>query len=211
MSLYIFLLYHIYRLCFTCIDFYDLSAWGGCWFDVYIRRFIYECLNVCPFDYTAVAGSGKVGPVNQVNHTSLVAVVTPTDRPKSVRGLFNRTFLWRCLCCHCPFDISVGVGAFVIGLSQISSFLSKYVQCGQSGTYNVDKYVQRGQMYNVDKDVQCGQGCTMWTSMYNVDKYVQRRQVCTTWTNVQRRQVCTTWTNVQRNNLILNVTAFLIG
>ena len=31
-----------------------------------------------------VAGSGKVGPVNQVNHTSWVAVVTLTDRPKSV-------------------------------------------------------------------------------------------------------------------------------
>ena len=86
MSLYIFLLYIIYHLCFTCIDFYDLSAWGGCWFDVYIRRFIYKFLNVCPFDYTAVAGSGKVGPVNQVNHTSWVAVVTPTDRPKSVRN-----------------------------------------------------------------------------------------------------------------------------
>ena len=41
---------------------------------------------MCPFDYTAVAGSGKVGPVNQVNHTSCVAVVTPTDRPKSVRN-----------------------------------------------------------------------------------------------------------------------------
>ena len=26
----------------------------------------------------------------------------------------------------CPFDISVGVGAFVIGLGQISSFLSCY-------------------------------------------------------------------------------------
>ena len=26
----------------------------------------------------------------------------------------------------CPFDISVGVGAFVIGLGQISSFLSIY-------------------------------------------------------------------------------------
>ena len=42
-----------------------------------------------------------MGPVNQVNHISLVAVVTLTDRPKSVR---NRcvigTFLWRCLCCH---------------------------------------------------------------------------------------------------------------
>ena len=41
MSLYIFLPYHIYYLCFTCIDFYDLSAWDGCWFVVYIRRFIY--------------------------------------------------------------------------------------------------------------------------------------------------------------------------
>ena len=37
-------------------------------------------------DYTAVAVSGKVGPVNLVNHTSWVAVVTPTDRPKSVRN-----------------------------------------------------------------------------------------------------------------------------
>ena len=41
---------------------------------------------MCPFDYTAVVGSGKVGPVNQVKHTSWVAVVTPTDRPKSVRN-----------------------------------------------------------------------------------------------------------------------------
>ena len=47
-----------------CIDFYDLSTWGGCLFVFYIRRFIYKFLKVCPFDYTAVAGSGKVGPVN---------------------------------------------------------------------------------------------------------------------------------------------------
>ena len=39
-----------------------------------------------PLDYTTIAGSVKVGPVNQVNHTSMVAVVTPTDRPKSVRN-----------------------------------------------------------------------------------------------------------------------------
>ena len=39
---------------------------------------------MCPFDYTAVSGSEKVGPVNQVNHTSWVAIVAPTDRPKSV-------------------------------------------------------------------------------------------------------------------------------
>ena len=57
------------------------------------KEVIYKFLNVCPFDYTAVAGCGTVGPVNQVNHTSWVAVVTPTDRPKLVRNtLFNRTF-----------------------------------------------------------------------------------------------------------------------
>ena len=31
-------------------------------------------------------GECEGGPVNQVNHTSWVAVVTPTDRPKSVRN-----------------------------------------------------------------------------------------------------------------------------
>ena len=25
--------------CTLCVYFYDLSAWGGCWFVVYIRRF----------------------------------------------------------------------------------------------------------------------------------------------------------------------------
>ena len=53
---------------------------------------IYKFINVCPFDYTAVAESGKVGSVNQVNHTRWVAIVTPTDRPKSVR---NRSIIWQ--------------------------------------------------------------------------------------------------------------------
>ena len=80
---------------------------------------------MCPFDYTVVAGSGKVGPVNQVNHTSWVAVVTPTDRPKSVRNRCLIELFCGVVCVvTAPFDISVGVGAFVIGLSQISSFLS---------------------------------------------------------------------------------------
>ena len=61
--------------------------WAVSWFVVYIRRFIYKFLNVCPSDYKAVAGIAKLGPVKQVNHTSRVAVVTPTDRPKSVRNL----------------------------------------------------------------------------------------------------------------------------
>ena len=80
---------------------------------------------MCPFDYTAVAGSGKVVPVHQVNNTSWVTVVTPNDRSKSVRNccvieLFVALFVLSL----CLYTISVGVGAFVIGLSQISSFFS---------------------------------------------------------------------------------------
>ena len=55
---------------------------------------------MCPFDYTAVSGSGNVRPVNQVNHTSWVAVVTPTDRPKSVRNRCVIEFFFALLCCH---------------------------------------------------------------------------------------------------------------
>ena len=86
-----------------------------------------QILDVCPSDYTAVAGSGKVGPVNQVNHTSWVAVVTSTDRPKSVRNrCVIKLFVALFVLSLCPFGISVGVGAFVIRLSQISSFFSFY-------------------------------------------------------------------------------------
>ena len=58
-------------------------------------------------------------------NTSLVALVTPTDRPKSVRNRCLIELFYDVVCVvTCPFDISVGVGAFVIGLGQISSFLS---------------------------------------------------------------------------------------
>ena len=127
MSLYICLLYNIYHLCFTSIDFYDLSARGGGWFDVYIRRFINKFLNVCPSDYAVVVGSGKVGPVNQVHHTSWMAVVTPTDRPKSVR---NHCVTEHFCCVVCvvtlPFCHFCWCRGFVIGLSQISSFFSLF-------------------------------------------------------------------------------------
>ena len=51
-------------------------------FNVTVKKY----LHVPALDYIAVAVSGKVGPVKPVNHTSWVAVVTPTDRPKSVRN-----------------------------------------------------------------------------------------------------------------------------
>ena len=65
-----------------------------------------------------------------------VAVVTPTDRNKSVRNrCVIELFVALFVLLLCPFDISVGVGAFVIGLSQISYFFS-------SGT-NIDVTQQK--------------------------------------------------------------------
>ena len=86
---------------------------------------VFKCWDQSLLNLSFFRTFGKVGPVNQVNHTSWVAVVTPTDRPKSVRNrcLFE-LFVALFVLSLCPFDISVGVGAFVIGLSQISSFLS---------------------------------------------------------------------------------------
>ena len=48
-------------LLYVCVPhFYDLSAFVCCWSSVSIKRIIYKLLNVCPFDYTAVAVSGEV-------------------------------------------------------------------------------------------------------------------------------------------------------
>ena len=64
---------------------------------------VYLQINYCvSFWLHGCCGEWEGGPVNQVNHTSWVAVVTPTDRPKSVR---NRCLieLFCCLCkgfCH---------------------------------------------------------------------------------------------------------------
>ena len=65
-------------------------------------------------------------PLNWFNTlVSGVTAVTPTDRPKSVRNrcvieVFGGVFMLL------PgfLDFSVGVGTFVIGLSQISTFFS---------------------------------------------------------------------------------------
>ena len=56
----IFLIYYYITMCVCVPHFYDLSALVGCWSSVSIWRIIYTFFNVCPFDYTAVAVSGKV-------------------------------------------------------------------------------------------------------------------------------------------------------
>ena len=63
--------------------------------------------------------------LNQLNQTHGVAVVTPTDRPKSVRNRCEiEVFVPLFVFSRCFWDFSVGVGAFVIGPSQISSFFA---------------------------------------------------------------------------------------
>ena len=58
-----------------------------------------------------------------------MAIITPTDRPKSVRNrcvieVFGGVFF----VVTCFLDFSVGVGAFVMGLSQIASFFSYFLK-----------------------------------------------------------------------------------
>ena len=70
-------------------------------------------------------GEWEGGPVNQVNHTSWVAVVTPTDRPKSVRNCCLIELFCGVVCVvTLPFWHFCWCRGFVIGLGQISSFLS---------------------------------------------------------------------------------------
>ena len=52
-----------------------------------------------------------------VNHTSWVGVGTPNDRPKSVRNRYViELFICVFVLSFCPFDISVCIRAFAIGL-----------------------------------------------------------------------------------------------
>ena len=53
-----------------------------------------------------------------------MAVVTPNDLPKSVRNRFVIAFFGGVLLSRCLLDFATGTVAFVIGLSQISSFFS---------------------------------------------------------------------------------------
>ena len=66
--------------------------------------------------------------MNRFNHTSLVTAVTPTDRPKSVRNsCVIKVFCGVFMLSRGFLDCSEGVGVFVTGLSQISSFFSFFV------------------------------------------------------------------------------------
>ena len=105
--------------------------------DVCPRSYV-EFLKVCPFDYTAVVVVGCLRSRNRFNPTCWVAVVASADRPKSAR---NRCVIYEVLCgsfvlSNCFLEFSVGVGAFVIGLSEISPSFSPYRDRGQMANPN---------------------------------------------------------------------------
>ena len=67
-----------------------------------------------------------------------MAVVTPTDRPKSVRNRCVIELFCGVVCVvTLPFDISVGVGAFVVGLCQISFFSIGHLRWVAIHVFNV--------------------------------------------------------------------------
>ena len=65
---------------------------------------------------------GRLDTINRFNHTSWMAVVTSTGRHKSVRNRCVIAVLVALLCCQLVVQFCVDIGAFVIGLSQISFF-----------------------------------------------------------------------------------------
>ena len=80
---------------------------------------------------------GRLGSRKPVNPTSWETIVVPTDCPKSVRNrcvieVFDGVFVLS----RCFLDFSVGIDAFVIGLSQISFFFSCKHQCHKNHYYD---------------------------------------------------------------------------
>ena len=139
MSLNIFwyILFINYAVCVLIIRTSPLGVVVGCclYKEVYLQ--IFKCVS---FWLHGCCGEWEGGPVNQVYHTSWVAVVTPTDRPKSVRNcclievfygvvcVVTLPFWHFCWCrgfCHRTGSYLL-LFVFAIQLHQISSLFSSY-------------------------------------------------------------------------------------
>ena len=89
----------------------------------------HQVLILCELDMPMVLALllwllGRLDPFNWFYHASgrlSLLQMSVLSRPQS---LCNRSFWWRFELPRCCLDFAVGVGLFVIGLSQISSFFS---------------------------------------------------------------------------------------
>ena len=90
---------HFDYLGFPCTGLYHVyyfSTLVGCWPSASFRRIIYEYLNVCYFDKTAVAGSGKVWSINQLT-TPVVWLMLLQLITLSLQWILVMAFLYRTL------------------------------------------------------------------------------------------------------------------
>ena len=109
-----------YYLCCLCIYNNDLSAWCSCWFVVYL-----QFVKNMSFWLQDCRGELEGWARKPLNHTSLVAVVSPTYRPKSAR---NRRVIdiLRYLCVvTLPSWHFFWYKAYVLELSQVSFLFSQ--------------------------------------------------------------------------------------
>ena len=80
---------------------------------------------MCPLITQLLRLVGSLESNKPVNPHQLGGYRIPTERPKSIRKrCVMEDFGGVCMLSLCYFVFSVGVGALVIGLSQISSFFS---------------------------------------------------------------------------------------
>ena len=89
-----------------CYDFCGLSALVGCWSSVFIRRIIYNFLNVCPIDYTHFSVSGKLeipwtGLTRPIGWLSLLQL--------TVLYRFTIVVYWKCLMAFSVVTLLFGV------------------------------------------------------------------------------------------------------
>ena len=121
-DVFIYFWYTVFITLHVCNNCYGLSALVGCWSSAFIRSY----LQWCPFDYTTFWIVRRLGSCKP-GLTKPVGGRYSYSRPKSVH---NHCVIKVCgavfVLSHCFLDFSMGVGAFVIGLSQISSFFSSY-------------------------------------------------------------------------------------
>ena len=96
----------------------------------------YKLMPICLFVrlYNSCGELEGWDQVKQFSHTRWVALVTHTDRPKSVRNrCVIEIFGGVCVLSRCFLGFSVGVRSFVIELGQISSFsLPLFIPCDKT-------------------------------------------------------------------------------
>ena len=86
---------HIVVIPYTQILFMSRNLIIGCWSSVYKEDYlqIFKCVSF--WLHSCCGKWAGWDPVNRFNHTSWVAIITPTDRPVGLQSLCNRIFWLR--------------------------------------------------------------------------------------------------------------------